>query len=192
MQKKTNSKLNKKTKLFIFSLIIITVIAIVSVTFGYAARGWDIEEKNRIIALDAYLDDGKFRGVEVHEYQCWNKNLEEMGISKNFSCSSPGFYTNAMIFINTENSTPYKMKRTLFHEYGHYVWYNVFTDNDREEYKNIYLSANTYVSYYALEAGVHEDWAETYEAYMIGFEDIPPRRMQFIMNMKMQYPEVYS
>lgn len=57
---------------------------------------------------------------------------------------------------------------TLVHEYGHFIWFKILTQAERDEYAVArqemvdYLSnGNDYIFYHALNNSVEEDFAET-------------------------------
>lgn len=55
---------------------------------------------------------------------------------------------------------------TFAHEYGHYVWFNLLSPDDRKRYKTLYdkqKSAHKLVTEYAVE-GVEEGFAEAFAA----------------------------
>ena len=98
------------------------------------------------------------------------------------------FNTKSYTF-NLENRTNENVIRTMYHEYGHYLWYKVLSKEEREEYNLIFLSSDSFITEYSFEGGVKEDWAETYEEYLSGSEEISKSRLIFINKMKLKYDQ---
>lgn len=58
--------------------------------------------------------------------------------------------------------------QTLTHEYGHYVWFHVFSKDDRKQYKELYkrqAASRALVSNYA-ETNLEEGFAEAFAFYI--------------------------
>ena len=77
----------------------------------------------------------------------------------------------------------------LFHEYGHYIWFEVLTDEEREIYTSICRGSIEFQSIYSIEGGTLEDFAEAYRFYMLyPGGRLPDDRTHFMNKMKNKYP----
>jgi len=182
--------MKKKTKRLVISSVLILIMIIASISIGAGVKDYyGTCKAEQLTDLQSYLENGKFREVELIQYEGYSKELEELGYERNFTEKVNGFYDlGGVIFINTKDRNNNQQLRALFHEYGHYVWFKVLSAKDRERYTQIYNSADVYVSYYALEGGVGEDFPETYEALKVKPEIVPNDRKQFFFDISEKYP----
>lgn len=89
-----------------------------------------------------------------------------------------GFYQNACPTITLRVSSPTAdVSATFAHEYGHYVWMNVLSAKQRDQYRKIYdtqRSAHRLVSQYAA-VSVDEGFAEAFAAYIHDYSGLCQR-----------------
>ena len=188
-KKRSVKKSNKFLMKAFWSVVLLLTTIIFLIAIGFFAKAFVLIEDKDTVELDYFIKDGEYRGVEVHTYVCHDEYLSDKGYNQEFSCDINGFYSGKSIYLNLQNKTNANIIKTLYHEYGHYLWYEVFSEEDRNRYNLIFISSDSFVTGYSLTGGVKEDWAETYEGYLTGSEEITNQRLSFINSMKIKYDE---
>lgn len=130
-----------------------------------------------------FLDDAEFRDLEVRIVDGLTSygDAEMCGVYVQNYCNGSYMNVNPDCFDDVQ-----RMHETVYHEYAHHVHACALTDHERVIYKNIYSTASEYVSDYAFEAGVGEDFAESYVAYRM-YGERSGRRAEFFSNMTRKY-----
>ena len=108
-------------------------------------------------AMDDYLHDGD------------NSDAGAQSDSEDDDEEIDGVFVNdpPQIFLRVPPSGDLDFD-TFAHEYGHYVWFNLLTKNDRKQYEALYQkqkSAHKLITDYAAES-VEEGFAEAFSADM--------------------------
>ena len=78
-----------------------------------------------------------------------------------------GYYRNKQITIDIKEINSYTKTVNLYehiflHEYGHYIWENKLSQNQKQIYRNGYTKGEGYYS------TVYESWAEDYAQFEAG------------------------
>ena len=148
-----------------------------------------IEKQNQeeIIEIYSFLEKNGFKGVDVKV--CWNctyKIADYISYQTTTKENAPALYNinDQMIILRPEMITGSPIEH-LWHEYGHHVWYTKLSKEQRQNYTNIYNNATEFVTTYALEGGVKEDFAESFAYYMLGkYNQLPDDRKSYIIKLR--------
>lgn len=92
-----------------------------------------------------------------------------------------GFYNerSQKITVLGGVNPPKELMKTALHEIGHYVWYELFTDIERDKYDIIMLN-NTYLTAYSNQTqDPSEDFAEAYSIYFTNETKLPSDRQEY-------------
>jgi hypothetical protein len=180
----------KKKTVRIYKLTVLLIaVAIFSVSTGFALRGWyDENISGKPIELEEYLENGEFRGVKVNMY---DKNSKIEGYSEEYLEACAMFYQkkSQTIYVNRDKlAGTGKDLENLYHEYGHYLWEEVLSKNDRDDYIRVWKSTGTYTSVYAMTDGASEDFAESYSAYLVDTDKLHSKKYNFMNKLSHNYP----
>jgi len=144
-------------------------------------------EKSDYMRLKDMLENDGFKGVEVILYNSsQNLTVHDLTYHADYLAKINGLYFPCSDVIYMEDKMPERageMIRTLFHEYGHHIWYQVMNESERDVYMGIYNSTDGFASTYALEGGPEEDFAESYEAYMMS-DPLPASKYNFMRDVR--------
>ena len=119
---------------------------------------------------------------------CWNcsyKIANYINYETTTTENAPALYDigNKKIILRP-NLIKGSLMRCLWHEYGHFIWYEKLNTTERYNYITIYEKAEEIVTPYALEGGVEEDFAETVAYYKLQkFNQIPKERKTYMSNL---------
>lgn len=70
-----------------------------------------------------------------------------------------------MIHFFGKDYSPEELHYIANHEIGHHVWFTVLTEEERQQYREIFESSDIYVTEYS-KTKVEENFAEEYAFYM--------------------------
>lgn len=77
---------------------------------------------------------------------------------------------------------------SIHHEYGHHLWYKVLSEKEKEEYRQVFKESDNFVTVYAYEKGVRDDFAESYRNFMTEEVILPKAKKQFMYKLRQKYP----
>ena len=168
--KKNKENFNHTWKAF----IIVAFIMLLAIDI-YQARSTEIMLYGHEAPIEIYdyIDQFGFKGVDVEVcYNCTYKIADYISYQTTTKENAPAYYDikNDKIIIRPDmlQSSPIEHS---WHEYGHHVWYTKLSKEQKQNYTNIYNEATEFVTTYAIEGGVKEDFAESFAYYMIGKKD---------------------
>ena len=128
------------------------------------------------IEIYSFLEEHGFKGVPVK-------------IVYNKSDKTPAWYKvkEKTIYLNNAIQQDKSVMELLWHEYGHNLWYEKLTQEQRDSYKTIYQEAELFPTKYSIKGGVKEDFAESFAYYMLGrYNQIPDDRQAYIVKLRNQ------
>jgi len=171
---------NDRLKILIVALILICAISI-------PANIKSFKNKQPSLLIEHIQKEG-FKGVPVTVLRNKTENSGTLQLRETFQA----FYSNKTDTIYMyhdyfkNNKTGIK---TLWHEYGHHIWFRILNNSERQEYSQIYENSTLFVSKYALEGGCKEDFAESYAYYKTGTKEVPKEKLNFIIRIKKAHPK---
>lgn len=179
----------KKTKRKLKLLLSVLLVSLLSLSVGFALNDYYYSGKSSTgIYIKDYLETGRFKEVKVVIYSEGELTDE---FNENLLAESNGFYSTSKktIYLN-ENKLTYTGKDffRLYHEYGHYIYYEVIDDEEREEYQEIFEESEYFVRTYGIEDGVYEDFADTYAMYLINRDKIETIKYNYFNRLNQRYP----
>lgn len=161
-------------KLF-FAWIVLCLLCLSSVVYLWYDHAQDKKLKYESVKLFEHLiSQGTFKNVTV--------------IVENESNGWCGRYINSnkTIIINRQENCNKPLK-TLYHEYAHYIHFEILTNDEYAQYCEIYESSLEFPSVYAIETGCFEDFAESYAMYRLIPSRIDIKRYNYFGNLINEY-----
>ena len=129
-------------------------------------------------ALKEKVSSDGFKGVTVKVLS--EQKFSELSTAENSSALYNPYddtiYTSEKLY-----STSAALK-SLYHEFGHHVWWKILSDSEQSGYCSIYENEAEFVSTYAMQGGCDEDFAESYAYYMLG-KYVPDRRSSYFVSI---------
>ena len=130
--------------------------------------------------------------------QKFNRDFSRALTEKQANISGEYIHDTENIILYTKKHQVSIIRRTAEHEIGHYIYYSVFNESQRNEWKNIYDNSvsdkylsdeekiellsngsSIFVSRYA-ETEPDEDFAESFSAFVLGWNKLDKEREAFM------------
>ena len=171
----------------VWNTFVLISFVIIFAMQAYQTLAIEKQNQEEIIEIYSFLETNGFKGVDVKV--CWNctyKIADYVNYETTTKETAPAMYDieNQIIILRPEMITDSPIKN-LWHEYGHYVWFEILNKTQRETYKQIYQKSTKYPTQYALEGGVKEDFAESFAYYMLGkYNQLPDDRKEYIIKLR--------
>lgn len=151
-------------------MFILTCCLVIVVGMAYELH---VTEKNSIELFDYYMNNNTmFKNVTVNII--YDENAEFCGRY---------LHSEQIILINNKSDCNNRIG-TLYHEYGHHIYYYIITDDQRAEYCQIFNNSDIVVSEYALMGGgCREDFAESYMYFQLDTKPLDFQREQYFIKL---------
>lgn len=155
-------------------MFILTCCLVIVVGIAYELH---VTEKNSIELFDYYMSNSSmFKNVTVNIISNENETF----------CGK--YITDRQLIIINNRSNCNNRIGTLYHEYGHHIYYYIITDEQRTEYCQIFNNSDVVVSEYALMGGgCREDFAESYMYFQLDTKPLDFSREQFFRKLIEDY-----
>jgi hypothetical protein len=161
--------------LFVF-LIILFFLNIFTISYyfydEYRINNYNTQSINMFEHL---TKDGTFKGVNI---TIINRDVEYCG---------KYYIESKRIDINMHDKCLHNILRVLYHEYAHYIYYEIITAEEVTEYCEIYESSIEFPTVYAFETGCGEDFAESYSYWRTLHSKIDIERINYFKRILNEY-----
>lgn len=177
--------LNKKAvfanpHIFMGTLLLIIIFSAYNIVGYYNDKSdyyYDKKQSlnNGLYLIDTIKEKGEFRGVKV-----------VFEPRKNSYCAGYRPDTQTIVLYEEEGKCLDTI-RYLFHEYGHYIYRQILSEDEIERYCSIFEKSDYFVTLYAIERGCEEDFAESYSYLMLNENRLDNERKIFFYDMRRKY-----